>query len=35
MLKFLGGILVVQIVTIGLLFAVTRTGIEDTQLQNS
>lgn len=33
MLKFLGGILVVQIVTIGLLFAVTRTGIEDTQLR--
>jgi hypothetical protein len=33
MLKFFGGVLVVQIVTIGLLFAVTRTGIEDTQLR--
>lgn len=33
MLKFFGGVLVVQMVTIGLLFAVTRTGIEDTQLR--
>ena len=33
MLKFFGGVLVVQMVTIGLLFAATRTGIEDTQLR--
>ena len=32
MLKFLGGVLTVQVVTIGLFFAVTRTGVDDTQL---
>jgi hypothetical protein len=33
MLKFFVGVVVVQLVTIGLFFAVTRTGLEDTQLR--
>jgi len=31
MLKFFGGVVVVQAVTIGIFFAVTRTGLEDSQ----
>lgn len=33
MLKFFGGVVLVQLVTIGLFFAVTRTDLEDTQLR--